>query len=344
MKRRFIAIFIGAVVGATVAAGCGGGGGGGGDETTPTPSPSASATPPAAPTVVPRVAINWGERSRATGGLNSALSAVVRLQGASPDGSDLTFTVNRVAATTGYTVSVNAPRVARVGRWFFSVAFFAQPDGGGGQVGLAQATVDLTADGALPDVSAAATITQVELAAGQQVGVGQQKDLAWTARSASGDLVAVTPGSGFFAITSGMERLRVRDGQVEGLLPGQAQVVVRVDGATSAATPVQVTSDAVVSIAPSPVAVSIGGMVNFAAQVSGAPNQAVTWSVEGAGSGSITADGRYTAPSAAGVYTVRATSVYDPSKSATVSVTVQDGSISVGGEFPPSGGIGVDID
>ena len=52
----------------------------------------------------------------------------------------------------------------------------------------------------------------------------------------------------------------------------------------------------------------------------------VSWSIqEGAAGGSITADGVYTAPSVEGVYHVAATSMTDPTKTATTSVTVGHG-------------------
>jgi hypothetical protein len=61
----------------------------------------------------------------------------------------------------------------------------------------------------------------------------------------------------------------------------------------------------------------------FQATVTGTTNTLVTYSVEGgAANGSITAAGLYTAPDRAGVFTVRATSAADGSKSATATITV----------------------
>ena len=73
------------------------------------------------------------------------------------------------------------------------------------------------------------------------------------------------------------------------------------------------------SLTPSTSTVAAGGTVQFSATVSGTSNTAVTWSVTG---GSISPAGLYTAPSAAGTYTVKTTSAADSTKSATASVTV----------------------
>jgi hypothetical protein len=79
-----------------------------------------------------------------------------------------------------------------------------------------------------------------------------------------------------------------------------------------------------VNIIPRTATVTTGGTVAFTAVVTGNSNTAVTWSVPaGASAGSISETGMYTAPSAPGTYQVKATSVADPSKSATADVTVQ---------------------
>ncbi len=67
--------------------------------------------------------------------------------------------------------------------------------------------------------------------------------------------------------------------------------------------------------------------MTFTATVQGSTNVSVTWSVDGvpggnATVGTISASGVYTAPSAAGTHTVKATSQQDTSKSASATVTV----------------------
>jgi len=96
--------------------------------------------------------------------------------------------------------------------------------------------------------------------------------------------------------------------------------------ATSAADPTKsssatVTVAAQVSISISPTTSSLqgGGQQLFVASISGTTNMAVTWS---ASAGTIASNGTYTAPSAAGNYTVTAISVADPTKSASALVSV----------------------
>jgi uncharacterized protein YjdB len=101
--------------------------------------------------------------------------------------------------------------------------------------------------------------------------------------------------------------------------------------ATSAADPTK-TASATVSVLP-PVAISIspasvsmvsGQTQQFAATVSNSTNTAVAWS---ASAGSITVDGRYTAPivSSAQTVTVTATSAVDSTKKASATVSVMPG-------------------
>lgn len=77
-----------------------------------------------------------------------------------------------------------------------------------------------------------------------------------------------------------------------------------------------------ISINPTTATVKAGASQTFTAQVTGAKNTGVTWRVAGTNSGSITASGVYTAPMAAGTYSITATSVADKTKSATATVTV----------------------
>ena len=96
--------------------------------------------------------------------------------------------------------------------------------------------------------------------------------------------------------------------------------------ATSAADPTKSSSAAVtvaaqVSISISPTSSSLQGGAQqlFVAIISGTSNTVVTWS---ASAGTIASNGTYTAPSAAGNYTVTAVSVADPTKSASAAVSV----------------------
>ncbi len=86
----------------------------------------------------------------------------------------------------------------------------------------------------------------------------------------------------------------------------------------------------VVNISPVRAAVvAVTQTVQFSATVTGDPNNRVTWSVDGvaggnAAVGTISTEGLYTPPAAAGVHTVQATSTVDTTKSASAMVAVTD--------------------
>jgi len=80
-----------------------------------------------------------------------------------------------------------------------------------------------------------------------------------------------------------------------------------------------------VTVNPSAPSTAIGGTISFQASVTGAAagqSTAVTWSVQEATGGSVSASGVYTAPLLAGTYHVVATSAADTSRTGTATVTV----------------------
>ncbi|RYG86743.1 hypothetical protein EON77_03275, partial [bacterium] len=77
-----------------------------------------------------------------------------------------------------------------------------------------------------------------------------------------------------------------------------------------------------VVVSPSAVTLAPGATRTFSASVTGTTNLGVTWT---ASAGTITTAGVYTAPSAVGTYTVRATSVANPGVSSVATVTVRSG-------------------
>ncbi len=74
-----------------------------------------------------------------------------------------------------------------------------------------------------------------------------------------------------------------------------------------------------ISVLPTAVSLQTGAKQQFSATVSGSANTAVIWS---ASAGTITTNGLYTAPSAAGTYTIRAVSNADATKSASALAVV----------------------
>src|SRR5262249_11842737 len=101
--------------------------------------------------------------------------------------------------------------------------------------------------------------------------------------------------------------------------------------ATSVADPtkkgsatVTVTSIAV-AISPKTAATITGGALIFTATVTGTVGgqaTGVTWSVQEAGGGTVDSSGHYTAPASAGTFHVIATSMADPTKKDTATITV----------------------
>ncbi len=97
-------------------------------------------------------------------------------------------------------------------------------------------------------------------------------------------------------------------------LSGKTTTGARLDlGGLSAINQVEV------SLSPTQATLSPNATFQFTATVTGATNPAVTWTSTG---GSVSNTGLYTAPSAQGTYTVTATSVEDPTKSAQAQVKV----------------------
>ncbi|MEP6833659.1 MAG: kelch repeat-containing protein [Gemmatimonas sp.] len=96
--------------------------------------------------------------------------------------------------------------------------------------------------------------------------------------------------------------------------------------------PVTPASGIAVTVSGPSTTITAGSTFQFSASVTGSTNTAVTWSIDHIGNtntGTITGAGLYTAPSATGAFTVRATSVADDSKSGTAVVAVIVRAISV---------------
>ena len=183
----------------------------------------------------------------------------------------------------------------------------------------ASATVAVTADQGIsiaitPDKASTEVRGMLSFRAGLTgVKSGQSGNVTWSVKegAAGGSVDA----SGLYTAPAG---------------PGTAHVVATsvADPSKSATATVEVTAAPTVAVAVSPSTASIaaGGVTTFTATVTGVENGQstdVTWSIqEGTSGGSIDSSGKYTAPGTAGTFHVVATSVSDPSKSATAAVTV----------------------
>jgi len=152
--------------------------------------------------------------------------------------------------------------------------------------------------------------TTVSLTAGQQQTfvanvTGSTKGVTWTATSvgkvdASGVYTAVSAGTGTVTATSVEDTTK----------SASAQITVTSSGGGGGVS---------VSVSPATMTLSVGGTQQFTAKVSGSTS-GVTWTATGA-VGTIDANGLFTATKI-GMGVVKATSVSDPTKSASANVTV----------------------
>ncbi|MCP3166621.1 hypothetical protein [Myxococcus qinghaiensis] len=84
------------------------------------------------------------------------------------------------------------------------------------------------------------------------------------------------------------------------------------------------TPTVIVKVTPEVVTIGQGTATTLTAEVSGSSVTAVQWSVEGGDeNGTVSSTGRYTAPNTPGTFTVTATSVADPTKKGSATVTVE---------------------
>jgi hypothetical protein len=268
------------------------------------------------------------------GGLSSARSARITLQNANPAGGDIVWTVDRPESLAATTQVYLAPVKARVGNWILDVRFFADTGAGGGEVGFAQASASVTADGSLTVTISTYTGTKsVRVIPGQSVAVGETKDLAFEALNYKNEVVALSRGSVFFTIVTGSANIALANGgsAVTGLRPTQGTVSVTIDGTTSAAERVAVTSATVVTTNPTEVTIGSEFPLDLVAAIANAPEGGATFTLQtGSDNGTLTQTGdttaTYIAPKVTGdtVKTVRVTvaSVYDPAVTKTVIITV----------------------
>lgn len=171
-------------------------------------------------------------------------------------------------------------------------------------------TVVITVQRADAVAVAVAPVTAALLAGGQQqfaaaVTGTSNTAVIWSVQESGGGTVSAT---GLYTAPATAGTFHVRATSVA-------------DPTKSASATVSVTA---VSVAISPASASLitGNTRQFTATVTGTSNTAVTWAVQESGGGTVSATGLYTAPGNAGTYRVRATSVADPTKSASATVTV----------------------
>jgi hypothetical protein len=128
------------------------------------------------------------------------------------------------------------------------------------------------------------------------------------------------PASGRFSTAGTL--LHARQRHIAAALPDGAVLLAGgqdADGVLEAELYRPLTVTVTVTVTPHEATLLVGGQLQLTATVTGAAAPTVHWSTSG---GSITSDGRYTAPSTPGNYTVTATSVEEPGATAMVSLTI----------------------
>lgn len=342
-------IISGAAVGSVFLAGCGSGHHSNNTPATPTPSPTAT---PATPTAV-KATIIWPQRSRqattTTSGspvniaaLTSASSAVITLTGASTTGGDVTIVAARPSGAAASTPTYTSTDLANPGTYALTVKFYDKPLTAAGAidttatvVATAQANTQILANGTLSaTITTVGQIQSVIVGANQPYGLGETRKVNFTAFGTpiNGQLVIIPVPDGAESVSASNINpslppvASVANGLLTGQYPGQAAVTVTVDNITSPAAPITVVSNATVAISPNPANVAVGGSVQLAASVTNATNQTVVWSLGAdavAAGATIDQTGLFTAANrSGGPFTVVATSVYDPTKTATANVIV----------------------
>ena len=133
-------------------------------------------------------------------------------------------------------------------------------------------------------------------------------------------LPTTDPGLTFYDLQPSVGKL---GGPMNARIGAPVLLVLLVTGCGGGSTTTTTTNPLVVSISPLTANLNQGATQSFTAIVTGTSNTAVNWTVqEGAGGGSITSVGVYTAPNKSGTFHVIATSQADTTKSVTATVII----------------------
>lgn len=195
------------------------------------------------------VPLGWGPRSRAVEGPSSALSARITLVNGSFSGTDLVYVVNRHADLASYTESYPSPEPTFPGGYAMNVDFFSGANATGSIVATASIDVAINKGGELKRIDgdplgtivADGKVASVLIPSGQNITVGETKDVIFTALDGSANILALTPGSAFLTITAGGDKLQIFSGVAcTGVAVGNATLRATVDGIQSPTQTVEV--------------------------------------------------------------------------------------------------------
>lgn len=184
--------------------------------------------------------LTWGPRSRAFTGPSSALSAKIVYLGARPGGGDVTMTVDRPAEVNEQQRTYRTTEPLEVGSTTVRVTFYADANGQGTIVGLAETPAQVLSNGTLGDgqgsslgnIVTIGTIKSIVIPDGQRIRVDETKAFSFSARDAENDVVAVSGGSFFIRPANGNLRVNADD-TITGVANGTVDVELSTDGITA---------------------------------------------------------------------------------------------------------------
>ncbi len=198
--------------------------------------------------VAPTVDIFWAQRSKSFSGPSSALSLTITVGDVPNLVSPATLTVNRNASTSAYSQTYAIPTTLRPGPVQVTALFYSAQNGQGTLVGTATSAAILTPQGALTNsdgtflggIQTVGTVANVAVDSGQSVNFGSSKQLSFTARDSSNNVLALSPGSATW-MTSGGHTTSTNDGIATGLFVGTDTAQVTVDNIQSPVASIAVT-------------------------------------------------------------------------------------------------------
>ena len=194
-----------------------------------------------------------------------------------------------------------------------TLALFLNGCGGSGERSSPQAAVAIS----ISPQSASVAPSQNQLFQATVTGTGDT-DVAWSVDNVAGGNATVGTIS-----SSGLYTAPATDGNHMVQVSSMADSTKTATATITVGTPQPVT----VTISPASATLMPSQSQQFQASVTGTSNTVVTWSVDNIGGGNtsvgtISSSGLYTAPTSVGNHTVEATSVADPTQSASATVAV----------------------
>lgn len=194
------------------------------------------------PSAIPiKFTISWAARARSINAPSSALSAELLLDAAIPGGGQFRYVVNRPDGSGAQVLSYTTTQPVLLGQHAMHMRFYAATNATGAIVGVAGDMVDIKTDGTgIGSVYTEGSVADVSIPEKQTVALGTKKLLALSVRNAAGQLIAVSPGSIYWSVDSGQDKLIFEADQARGIDTGTAMVAATVDSRASRSTAVSV--------------------------------------------------------------------------------------------------------